>query len=573
MSFCSFSKDFTENAFTSVENQFITKYLPEADGDAVRVYLYGLYLCATAQEFDAENTARLLRLTPEKLGNIFGFWEECGLVNILSRAPLLVEYLPVSSAIGKPKPIRPEKYAEFNRELFGILQREEKFLKPYEQLKILEFLENNPMQPQAFLLVVEYCAKKDGKKLTFAHILHAAEKLVREHKYTYEQVEAEYADFNANTQILSELFAKLGIFRKIREEDGVYLSKWQGLGLNKETIFVAADSLPRGSLPALDALLSELAEKGIKDSEQAKEYISRRGELLQTVYRVAKCLNVKVEQPRHFLETYMERWSEHGYDGESLPLVAALCARFGYGFAEMDNLLSDLYAAGIVDVESVKEYCAKQNNGLKLIQSIEKICGVVKKSQSALEMVATWKSWNFTDAMILEAAKRSANASAPIAYINKLLSEWKRLGVFSPSEIPERETSSAPRGTMFKTEAAIAADARGEREHYYAVLRQRAQRLVEEAERRARSDPEFSEAEKALKKGEIELARAEVFRPESLPSIRAHLEQMRAKRAAALARLGMTEESFVPAYTCPKCSDTGFLPDGRACDCYQKRTE
>ena len=37
MSFAAFSKDFSSNMFTSVENQFITKYLPQADGDAVRV--------------------------------------------------------------------------------------------------------------------------------------------------------------------------------------------------------------------------------------------------------------------------------------------------------------------------------------------------------------------------------------------------------------------------------------------------------------------------------------------------------------------------------------------------------
>lgn len=45
MSFCSFSKEFNENSYTAVENQFFTKYMPDADGFAVKVYLYGLYLC------------------------------------------------------------------------------------------------------------------------------------------------------------------------------------------------------------------------------------------------------------------------------------------------------------------------------------------------------------------------------------------------------------------------------------------------------------------------------------------------------------------------------------------------
>ena len=102
MSFAAFSKDFTANMFTSVENQFITKYLPQADGDAVRAYLYGLYLCQCAGEFDAETAAKLLRIPLPRFLEIFDFWEECDLVRILSRSPLMLEYLPVNAAVGKP---------------------------------------------------------------------------------------------------------------------------------------------------------------------------------------------------------------------------------------------------------------------------------------------------------------------------------------------------------------------------------------------------------------------------------------------------------------------------------------
>ena len=41
MAFCAFSKECDDNAYTLVENKFINKYLPHADGFAVKVYLYG----------------------------------------------------------------------------------------------------------------------------------------------------------------------------------------------------------------------------------------------------------------------------------------------------------------------------------------------------------------------------------------------------------------------------------------------------------------------------------------------------------------------------------------------------
>ena len=67
MSFTAFSKEFTANMFTSVENQFITKYLPQADGDAVRAYLYALYLCSCKDEFDARAMSKLLRIEYSRL--------------------------------------------------------------------------------------------------------------------------------------------------------------------------------------------------------------------------------------------------------------------------------------------------------------------------------------------------------------------------------------------------------------------------------------------------------------------------------------------------------------------------
>ncbi len=571
MSFSSFSKDFAESSFTNVENSFITKYLPEANGDAVRVYLYGLYLCGCSQEFDAESAAKLLKLPLKKVVEIYTFWEECGLVQILSREPLFVEYLPVSAAIGKPKPIRPEKYAEFNRELYKLLQKAGKDFRPFELQRILEFLENNPMEQQAFLLVAEYCVKKDGARLSSSHILNKAEKLVREHKYTYEQVEGDLADYNAHEKELSRIFTLLGIYRKPQDGDYLLLEKWTAAGFETGAAYACAETLKKGSMATLDALISELCEKKIFSEADAREYLERREELADIVFKVGRKLGVKVQNPRPYIEEYAEKWSERGYDGESLVLVASIGLRLSYGFSELDALLEEMYRLGIVDGDGVRAYCADRDRQLRLLQSIQSVCGVVKKSQATLDMLGVWRSWNFGDEMILEAAHRSANAASPIPYMNKLLSEWKRLGVFTPDAIPEAQTpikQSAP--SAVKSEAAIAADARSERERYYAVRRERAMRHAERAIAIAEKDEEYRAAEAARKKGEIELAKAEMYSPETAEALKAELSEALARRSRALARLHLTERDFEPRFECVKCSDTGFLPNGQACDCYRK---
>ena len=571
MSFSAYSKEFTENMYTTVENKFITKYLPQADGDAVRAYLYGLYLCGVKDDFDAHAMAKLLKIDYPRLQEIFGFWEECDLVRVLSKDPLFVEYLPVSSSVGRPKPLKAEKYSEFNRELLKQLSKVGKDFKPYEHQRILEFLENYPMEQQAFLLISEYCAKKDGEKLSSQHILNKAKKLCDEHKYTFEQVERELADFNENERELSRIYSILGIYRKPQESDYVYLDRWREAGMSEKAVYAAASALGKGTVKTLDALVSELIEKGALSEKDAKEYLARRAMTAELVFAVARKLGVKVQNPRAYIEEYAEKWLERGYEPESLVKLAGFCFKLGYDFQGMNGVVKSLYEAGIVDEDGVSNYLASRERELKLLESIQSVCGVVKKTMNALDMVAAWRSWEFSDKMILEAAKRSTGASAPLSYMNKLLSEWKRTGVKDVSSIPERTAQTNGNVQVrptFKSEKDIAADMRSDREHYYAVLRQKAQEKAENNRRLAESDKEFAEADTAIKRGEIELARAEVFSPDRAENIRRELQEWQQKRKRALTRLSLTEASLQPEYRCRKCSDTGFLPDGRACDCY-----
>ena len=61
-----FDEQFTLFGSTPLENQFILEYLPTANGDYVKVYLYGLMLCYHhAERMSLASMARDLDVTPE----------------------------------------------------------------------------------------------------------------------------------------------------------------------------------------------------------------------------------------------------------------------------------------------------------------------------------------------------------------------------------------------------------------------------------------------------------------------------------------------------------------------------
>ena len=571
MSFCSFSREFNENTYTSVENQFIVKYLPNADGFAVKVYLYGLYLCQNADsDFTVLSMAEVLKAPKEKIEEAFAFWEDYDLVEILSREPFAVSYLPVRSAVGRPKKIRYEQYADFNKELQRKMQGVGKFVSYNDSIKYMHFLEENNIQPQAFLLIAEYCINKQGESVSPSYIFNKAKKFIRNGWVTYEQVERELGNYNAHESDLAAVFSALALYKKPDESDYALYEKWTEAGFSRAAVLEAAKHLKRGNMSGLDMLLSELAEKGKLSPEEIGGYLAERDMLASLTFRIGRKLGVKVSNPAPYIDEYTEKWYTCGYDEASLADIALFCLRSERNsFSAMNELIGQMFAGGVVSPDSVAEYLKAKNDELKLFTRIQSYCGNLRKSPANLSLVETWRSWNFSDRMILEAAKRSAGSANPIPYMNKILSDWKHSGVTEPERIPEKP--EAPKGTAagYANAAVEAVNAKADRERYYARLREQAQSAAEKYLAKAKANPRFSEISSELSRMEIRLAKAEIFEPDSLPALLAQKDALTKERREILDGMGIPESRLVPQYRCKKCSDNGFLPDGTACDCYR----
>ena len=575
MAFCSFSKDCDGNSFVTVENKFITKYLPEADGFAVKVYLYGLYLCKTADsDFGLKSMAEVLKTTETQIMQAFEFWQDYDLVEILSKEPFAVQYLPVKSAVGRPKKVRYEQYTDFNKELQRKMQKVGKFVSAGDYLKYMRFLEENAIQPQALLLIAEYCINKQGEDISPSYIFNKAKKLLRGGASTYEQVERELSNYNAHEGDLVAIFSALGSFQKTPDENDYALyRKWtETLGFTREGIIASAKKLKRGNMHTLETLLEDLYEKGKIEPKEIESYLDEREILTNLTFRIARKLGAKVNNPATYIDEYTEKWCNYGFEDTSLLELALFCLKTERGSFEcMDSMIEKLFADGLVSKESVKVFLKEKNDELKLFSKIQEICGMLRKSSTNISLIQTWRSWNFNDEMILESAKRSATSANPIPYMNKILSDWKRQEIFSIKDIPDGQASGEKVATRpaYTNTAIEAVNAKSDRERYYSLLREKAQVVADKFVAKANKDGDFKAVNTALSKMEISLAKAEVFEPTKLPLLQKEKAELLQKRKSILEKLGIAESDLTPKFTCVKCSDTGFLPSGKACDCYK----
>ncbi len=113
------------------------------------------------------------------------------------------------------------------------------------------------------------------------------------------------------------------------------------------------------------------------------------------------------------------------------------------------------------------------------------------------------------------------------------------------------------------------ADARADRERWYAERRQKALGDAEKIRKTFLKDETFAEIEKRLRVIACEQGKAEARGDKAKAS---KLEQEKARltlqKRGIIERNGMTEEDLEPKWNCAKCKDTGFV-DGIPCDCYE----
>ncbi len=559
---CSYSKEFSTSAFTDIENAFITEYLPVSSGDAVKVYLYGLFLCQNPK-FDKNLTeiAQTLSLSEETVLSCFTYWEEFGLVNVLSKDPLSVQYEPIRSSVSaKPKKIKAEKYSEFSKTLQTLLPN--RMISTSEYTEYFNVMETYSIKPEAMIMIVNYCISLKGADIGYRYISKVAKDFGNRGLTTLEKVEKELSSYNIRTGIIERILKALKLRRAPEIEDSVLLEKWTDeLEFEAENIIFAASKLGKGSMAKLDEFLLELFSRKSFSKEEIAEFIGRKKEVYDLAIKINKALAIYVEVLDTVIDTYLNKWLSFGFTGETLLLIANYLFKTGKNtLQEMDDLIVYLRNRGFIDLSSVNDYFEQLKVVDEFLNKMLKIAGVNRKPTSIdRENYTMWKSWNFSDDMILQASSLSAGKSSPISYMNGILSNWKNNGVYTLSSLPENNSINNDSQENYNREY--------ERRRTLAVSR--AQKNLE----RAMQIDGFMDAYGRLNGMEKDLAFAEFNdNKEMLIKLEKEKEELISKVETLLSSIKVTFDDLSPKYACSKCNDTGYVGTHR-CDCFDKKVK
>ncbi|MBP5466146.1 MAG: DnaD domain protein [Clostridia bacterium] len=555
---CSFSEDFSRSAYTGVENSFIREYLKEAPGDAVKVYLYGLYLCSDPSACDGlKDFAAALGLSEEKIADCFNYWEEFGLVSIISKDPFAVKYLPQTSVYAKPRKFKAEKYADFSKGLQALLP--DRMISTGEYSEYFTVMETYSIAPEAMLMIVKYCADRKGTDINYRYVSKVAKDFGNRGINTVEKVEKELSSYIFRTGEITKILKALGLRRAPDIDDLNYFKKWtQELSFEPENIVFAAKTLKKSSVAKLDELLLDLYSAKSFSKEEIAAYSQGKQKIYDFAVKFNRNLSVYVDVLDAEVDNYLNKWLSYGYTEDALLLIANKLFKDGKNtLKDADDLIELLRVRGIIDLSSVNDYFEEEKKTDGFLRKMLLTCGVNRRPNAwDRENLLIWKSWNFSEEMILQAAAVAAGKSSPTAYINGVLSNWKNKGVYS---VESAKTSEGLTQEEYNREYA--------RRRTLAVSR--AQKNLE----RAQELEGFSKIYERLFGIEKDLAFAEIANDgKTTEELKAEKSALTEKAEKLLEKIGLDMSDLSPRYACEKCNDTGYVGTHR-CDCFYKHND
>jgi len=437
MSFCSFTKEAVKNLSTDVDNYYITEFLPEANGDAVKVYLYGLYLCKNFEgEFTLSDFAANMFMDEQLVVDLFRYWEDFDVVSIISESPFTVKYLPLTN-LGKPRKYKSGKYDDFSKAVQLLIT--DRMISVNEYSNYFSFMEEHNVSQEAMLMVIKYYVDRKGATVSGNFIISEAKKLAFRGITTASAVEAELADYNSSSTDVQKVLDAMGLKHKAEVDDFNFYGKWtKEMNFSPKTVVFVAKFRKAKSSAYLDKIMNELFGAKKFTEKEIKEYFASKEKVTELAKKILRELSVYVEVVAPVIENYLNPWLALGFDEDTLTFIANYCFKKRKRSLEgMDDVVKNLYSKGLVTLSSIGDYLKNRAQEDMFIKSILDATATDRlPNEWDRKTVATWRSWGFDDEMIMACAALAGGKTNPLVYMNTILSNWKTRGIISPSQIP-----------------------------------------------------------------------------------------------------------------------------------------
>lgn len=427
MAFCKYSIDMLANNSTAVDNIFINNYLPYADSNFVKVYLYGLYKCQDSNSRDntIENFANELNLSQEDIEKAFEYWQEQGLVQILNVIPFEVRYLPISDVLNNTKKYNAKKYESFNAQAQEILCG--RMITPNEYREYYDIIERFHVEKEALLMIINYCVNIKGDNVGYAYITTIAKDWANQKITTAKQVEERLIEFENLRTGMEYLLKLMGAKRLPNIEERTLYQKWVQEGFDDEVLTYVAKKMKSKNKPsfqAMDILLDKYFAQKLFSTNEIELFEEEKSKASKIAKTITKNLGLYYENLEPVIENYIFNWVNLGFSENMLEEISNYCFKTNVRTLEgMSKVLEKFHKLGILTENSLAEYFNEVLVVDKKIKTILENIGLSRNvNQFDRDKYKIWKEiWKMPDEIIDYACTLAVGKGQPMQYLAGIL--------------------------------------------------------------------------------------------------------------------------------------------------------
>lgn len=427
MALCSFSSSLVMDGTTSVDNAFINEFLPKAPDGYVKVYLYGLSQCSNPYSDDNSlaSMSIILKMTEDEIIDAYSYWQDMGIVQLISNDPIEIKYLPIKSHSGSAKLRVKSQYEDFNNQIQQILSG--RMIRPNEYNEYYHLIESYHFEPEALAMIIQYCVNNKNNSVNYPYILTVARSFEQEGIKSVAALNEKFLEQERAGKEIKEVLSMLGLKREADlEERNMYL-KWVNVyGFSQGTILeVAKLQKKKGGFAKLDESLKKYAEQKLFSLEDIASYNAAKESMFNIARDVSKTIGLYYQNLESVVDTYVSDWLQKGYDNETLQVIASYCFKQSIRTLEgVNGVICKFFKLGLVSMQAINEYVQGLANIDNNIREILDACNINRLVNTYdRDFYNTWTgSWNFSHDAIMLVAKSSNGKMQPIQYMNKILS-------------------------------------------------------------------------------------------------------------------------------------------------------
>ena len=241
----------------TVENIFINEYMPEADGDFVKVYLLARLYAETDRSISDIDMAKQLGLTQDRILEAWNYWEEWGAIKKHylggdGRLDFAVEFVNLKEMLyggEQEEPLMIETDPEIKvKQVFGnddinqLMEQIEKklgrTLSTTDLQSIVNWIEEYKATPEVIMKAVEYCIAKN--KMSFRYLGTLIEGWVSQGLNTADKIDEYLELYDQKFSRYKRVMRALGYSKEASEEERRIMDVWfDDLGFNMDKVLEA----------------------------------------------------------------------------------------------------------------------------------------------------------------------------------------------------------------------------------------------------------------------------------------------------------------------------------------------